>query len=70
MTPCQTGSVDWLDPGDAVTVCKALCLGCPMRRECGRRALADYRWTAGVWAGFDMNHKADRRAFLRWMGQA
>ncbi|MEZ5118446.1 MAG: WhiB family transcriptional regulator [Candidatus Nanopelagicales bacterium] len=50
--PCSTGPADlWFsDVADEINRARALCVGCPMRRECLRGAL-ERAETCGVWGG-------------------
>lgn len=49
---CRGRGTEWwfADKGDAVGAAKAVCVGCPVRRDCLAFALSDST-LVGIWAG-------------------
>jgi hypothetical protein len=57
---CQHwAELDWIDPRPELTALyRAICAGCPVRRECLITALiAGEPW--GIWGGLDIDERAD-----------
>jgi WhiB family redox-sensing transcriptional regulator len=51
--------LDWIDPApEQARDCRAVCVDCPVRRECLADALADAE-PGGIWGGFDVDERAD-----------
>lgn len=51
--------LDWIDPAPEHTrLCRLLCVGCPVRRECLATALISGEpW--GIWGGLDPDERAE-----------
>ena len=73
MTPCSHDPDRWAGATQDDPEARAICLACPVRRECAKRAVEmvnNYQHPSGIWAGVYLPFAPNRHQYPRSRGYA